>query len=172
MTERPPVARISAFREEHRAALLDLSQRAWEPVMPRMRAEVPGYVYDAFYPQGWWMRQRADVEAVLDDATTEVLVAVDDRGDPLGWVGVRIHPEDSMGEVHIVAVDPLAQRRGVARALLDAAHDRMRDAGMTIAMVETGGDAGHAPSRATYEALGYERWPVARYFRPLDAEPR
>ena len=34
-------------------------------------------------------------------------------------------------------------------------------------MVETGGDRGHAPARATYEGLGFRRWPVARYFKDL-----
>ena len=43
----------------------------------------------------------------------------------------------------------------------------MRSAGMQIVMVETGDDPGHAASRATYESIGFERWPVARYFREL-----
>jgi RimJ/RimL family protein N-acetyltransferase len=43
----------------------------------------------------------------------------------------------------------------------------MSRSGMRIAMVETGDDPGHAPSRAAYEAAGFERWPVARYFRKL-----
>lgn len=25
----------------------------------------------------------------------------------------------------------------------------------------------HEPTRRAYEAFGYERWPVARYFKPL-----
>jgi hypothetical protein len=38
---------------------------------------------------------------------------------------------------------------------------------MTMVMVETGGDPGHAPARGAYEAAGFERWPVARYFKAL-----
>ena len=47
------------------------------------------------------------------------------------------------------------------------AFDRLKNAGMKIVMVETGDDPGHASSRATYEKVGFERWPVARYFREL-----
>lgn len=36
-----------------------------------------------------------------------------------------------------------------------------------MVMVETGGDRGHVPARATYEAEGFVRWPVARYFKDL-----
>ncbi|MEM7712190.1 MAG: GNAT family N-acetyltransferase, partial [Cyanobacteria bacterium P01_A01_bin.68] len=39
--------------------------------------------------------------------------------------------------------------------------------GMSIAMVETAGDEGHAPARNTYEKAGFELFPVARYFKKL-----
>jgi GNAT superfamily N-acetyltransferase len=57
--------------------------------------------------------------------------------------------------------------RDVGSALMDGAMKEMRDAGMAIAMVGTGDDPGHAPSRATYESAGFERWPVGRYFQNL-----
>jgi hypothetical protein len=38
---------------------------------------------------------------------------------------------------------------------------------MDIAVVETGGDDGHAPARAAYEALGFTVLPIARYFHLL-----
>ena len=43
----------------------------------------------------------------------------------------------------------------------------LRGSGMRVAMVETGGDAGHAPARRAYEKAGYTLLPVARYFRAL-----
>jgi len=39
---------------------------------------------------------------------------------------------------------------------------------MGIVAVETGGDPGHAPARAAYEALGFTVLPVARYMKLLD----
>jgi hypothetical protein len=38
---------------------------------------------------------------------------------------------------------------------------------MSVALVETGGDPGHAAARHLYEHLGYTSLPVARYFRAL-----
>jgi len=38
---------------------------------------------------------------------------------------------------------------------------------MSIAMVETGGDPGHERARHTYEKVGFELFPVARYFKKL-----
>jgi GNAT superfamily N-acetyltransferase len=157
---------IRPYRPEDGAAVVALSLRAWAPVFDKLEPAVPAYVYRAFYPDGWAARQAADVQALLENDGDEVLVALEAE-QVIGWVGVRLHPEDRMGEIRILAVDPSRQRAGVARALMDRAIGTMRDAGMAIVMVETGDDPGHAPSRATYESAGFERWPVARYFREL-----
>jgi ribosomal protein S18 acetylase RimI-like enzyme len=67
----------------------------------------------------------------------------------------------------MIAVDPAYQRRGIGAALTRLALARLREAGLAIAMVETGGDDGHAPARRTYAGAGFTLWPVARYFREL-----
>jgi len=38
---------------------------------------------------------------------------------------------------------------------------------MSIAMVETGGEPGRARARHTYEKVGFELFPIARYFKKL-----
>jgi len=43
----------------------------------------------------------------------------------------------------------------------------MRAKGVTVAMVETGGDSGHAPARRAYEKSGFRLLSVARYFKKL-----
>ena len=63
--------------------------------------------------------------------------------------------------------NPAAQDRGTGTALTEFATAWLRDAGMRIAMVETGGDDGHAAARHVYERAGYALLPVARYFRAL-----
>lgn len=157
---------IVPYEPPFRDQVVDLAVRAWRPVFARMRAEVPGFVYDAFYPAGWEVRQAADVAALLEAGDTDVHLAVLDGG-LAGFVGIGLHPDDRMGEIRILAVAPEHQRQGIGRALIARAEDEIRAAGMTMVMVETVGDSGHAPARRIYEAGGYRPWPVARYFRPL-----
>lgn len=161
--------RIVPYDDEFRDGLVDLSLRAWAPVFPLVRGAVPGFVYDAFYPQGWERRQCDDLAAVLDGEPENVDVAVE-GAELLGWACTRLHPEDRMGELYVLAVAPEYQRKGVGRELMEHAAERVRQAGLRMIMVETGGDPGHAPARATYEAQGYERWPVARYFKDLGVQ--
>lgn len=160
------VVLIQPYFDDQRAAVLELSVRAWSSVFPLTRTAVPAFVYDSFYPHGWEARQVADLATVLDDEPNNVDVALD--GAVVGWVCTRLHPEDRMAEVYVLAVDPDHQRRGVGTALMDHALQRSRVAGMNMVMVETGDDPGHAPARVSYEAVGFERWPVARYFKRLD----
>lgn len=160
------MVRIVDYTPEYREEVLALSLRAWEPVFPLVRDAVPGFVYEAFYPLGWEERQYRDMAAVLDGEPENVAIALE-RNQLAGWVCTRLHPEDSMSEVYVLAVDPVHQRKGIGRALMDHSFDVGRRAGMSMVLVETGDDPGHAPARRAYETAGFERWPVARYFKNL-----
>lgn len=157
---------IRPYQEGDRSEVIALSMRAWDPVFAKLKPAVPDCVYKAFYPDGWQLRQAADIANILDADDSLIRVAVTDVT-ICGWVGIKLHPLDRMGEIHILAVDPPYQRQGIGRALIVSAIQLMRDAGMEIVMVETGDDPGHTSSRSAYLAAGFERWPVARYFRKL-----
>lgn len=157
---------ITPYRPAFRKQVIDLALDAWNPVFERTRSEVPGFIYDAFWPNGWQDRQAREVSDLLEKDPGKVWLAL--RGDILaGFIGIFIHPEDQMGEVAIVAVSPDYQRQGVGKALMEFAERHIRENGMKMVMVETIGDSGHEPARRTYEGLGYEQWPVARYFKKL-----
>lgn len=157
---------IEPYDESKRDAVVRLSLRAWEPVFASMREAMLPAVYRAFYRGDWRAVQRSAVEAVCADADVRVWVATEE-GATAGFVAAKLHPEDEMGEVYMIAVDPDFQRRGIAARLTEHALAWFREQGMSIAMVETGGDPGHAPARRAYEASGFRLLPVARYFKGL-----
>ena len=107
---------------------------------------------------------------MLDNESERVRVARL-NGQTVGWLGYRLHPEDRMGEIYVLAVAPAQQRRGIGTALMNDAFTLIQASGMDMVMVETGGDPGHQPARAAYESAGFERWPVARYFKKLQKTP-
>jgi GNAT superfamily N-acetyltransferase len=67
----------------------------------------------------------------------------------------------------MLAVDPDAHEQGIGTDLTQHATAWLRDNGMRVAMIGTGGDPGHAPARRTYEKAGYTLIPMARYFKAL-----
>lgn len=157
---------IELFNPRRLDAVVRLSLRAWSPVFDSIQKAMDSEVYREFYPDGWRASQQKAVEAVCADHAMNVWVAVESDS-VVGFVAVKLHPESNLGEIYMIAVEPDFQRRGVGAALTAFALERMKDAGMSIAMVETGGDAGHAPARRTYEKLGFGLLPIARYFKKL-----
>jgi len=88
--------------------------------------------------------QRRAVEDVCATKKARVWVAELD-GTAVGFVGIEIHdPERSMGEISMLTVAPDHQGSDIGTALSKFALDRLRDAGMKVAMVEKVGEPGHA----------------------------
>ncbi len=157
--------RIRPFEVRDTEAVVGLSLRAWAPVFASLEQTLGSEIFRRQHPD-WREDQRRAVEEVCAADRGRVWVAeVDARA--IGFVAVELHPERSMGEISVLAVDPDYQGGGIGTALTEFALDRLKDAGMTIAMVETGGDPGHAAARRTYEKAGYVHLPIARCFKNL-----
>jgi ribosomal protein S18 acetylase RimI-like enzyme len=146
--------------------VVDLSLRAWTPVFASLERVLGSEIFGRLHPD-WREDQRRAVEDIC--AAKEGRVWVAEVGvSAVGFVAVELHhPERSMGEISMLAVDPHHQGGGIGTALTEFALDRLKEAGMTVAMVETGGDPGHAAARRTYEKAGYVLLPIARYFKNL-----
>jgi ribosomal protein S18 acetylase RimI-like enzyme len=156
---------IKPYDSSHVDAIVRLSLRAWSPVFDSLKVALDADVYQTFYPDGWRVSQEKSVRDTCASADMKIWVAIE-AGVIAGFIAIRFH-EGKLGEIYMIAVDPDYQRRGIAMDLTDFAVERMKEAGMQIAMVETGGDPGHAPARAAYQKAGFRALPLARYFRKL-----
>jgi GNAT superfamily N-acetyltransferase len=158
---------IREFEQGDVDAVVELSLRAWEPVFASVRNVLGDDVFLRLHPD-WRADQAEAVRSSCTHDARDVFVAVaDDR--PVGFVAVALNAfQERMGWIDIIGVDPDYQRRGVSARLTQFAIEHMRSQGMDVAVVETGGDPGHAPARAAYEAAGFTLLPIARYFRLLD----
>lgn len=155
---------IRPYEARDKDAVVRLSLRAWKPVFESIERLMSSAVFRSLHPD-WRISQTVAVEAVCADDSIQVWVAtVDDV--VVGFVAVKANTT-VLGELHMLAVDPEHQCRGVGKALTEFALARMKEAGFDVAMLETGGDPGHAPARRTYEHSGFELLPIARYFKKL-----
>jgi GNAT superfamily N-acetyltransferase len=157
---------IRAFEEDDLQAVVEFSLRAWEPVFASLRNVLGDEVFLRLHPE-WRASQAEAVRSSCTNPDRDVFVAVVDVR-PVAFVAVALNAfHERMGWIDIIGVDPDYQRRGISSQLTEFAINHMRSHGMDIAVIETGGDPGHAPARAAYEAAGFTLLPVARYFRLL-----
>ncbi len=157
---------LRGYRPSDEEALVELSLRAWAPVFDAL--------HDALGPDlfvqlrgDWRAGQVGEVRGVLADPAQRVWVAEDAGGKAVGFVAAKLHAEGELGEIYMIAVDPAAQGQGIGMALTSVATDWLRESGMRVAMIETGGDRGHAPARRLYERAGYTPLPAVRFFKAL-----
>lgn len=157
---------LREYRPSDRETVVELSLRAWEPVFDALE-EALGRELFLRLRGDWRARQAGEVRDVLADSTQRVWVAEDEGERAIGFVAVKLHREAELGEVYMIAVDLAAQGQGIGTALTEVATDWLRQSGMRVAMVETGGDRAHAPARRLYEKAGYTPLPAVRFFKPL-----
>jgi ribosomal protein S18 acetylase RimI-like enzyme len=148
-------------------AVVQLSLRAWEPVFASFRQVLGNRIFLQIYPD-WIREQRAAVKAGCQAPAVVWVADVD--GSVAGFITYKLDHEKKHGEVEFLAVDPAYQNRGIGTALNAFVLGKMRESGMTLAEVGTGGDPGHAPARRSYEKAGYIALPIVRYYQDLTGD--
>ena len=151
------------------AGVIQLSILAWEPVFTAWQRILGPDLYPiAIYPD-WRTGQTEVVEKVIAIEHMHTWVA-DVDGVVAGFVCYELNHETKVGEVQLLAVHPGYQNHGVGTQLNLFALQKLKEGGMKLAVVGTGGDEGHAPARRSYEKAGYTGLPLMRYYQKLSEE--
>lgn len=146
--------------------IVELSLLAWEPVFTTWEKILGADLYPiAIYPD-WRKGQQETVEKVCNDEKIATWVAEVD-GKVVGFVAYELNDTNKVGEVQMLAVHPEYQNHGIGTELNTFALQKLKEGGMKLAVVGTGGDEGHAPARRSYEKAGYTGLPLVRYYKAL-----
>ena len=119
----------------------------------------------AIYPD-WCKSQKEVVEKACNDEKITTWVAKVE-GKVVGFVAYELNDNSKIGEVQLLAVHPEYQNHGIGTELNTFALQKLKEGGMRLAVVGTGGDEGHAPARKSYEKAGYTALPLVRYYKDL-----
>jgi GNAT superfamily N-acetyltransferase len=160
------VTRIRPYREEDTEAIVAFSLRAWEPVHASFEQTMGPAVFHGLYGSDWRDRQEREIRHALAQPGTATWVA-DVDSVPVGFAVAVLKPDEGLGAIWFLAVDPNHQNRGIGTMLTDTATHWIAGAGMPIAAISTGADAAHAPGRRVYEKAGYTPVPAMNYFKAL-----
>lgn len=157
---------IRPMKDKDLDEIVNLSLLAWEPIFASFAEILGPKIYPILYPD--WQKSQAQgvTDYCTDKEKARVLVA-EAEGQVVGFLAYELHPEDRTGEVMLLAVHPEQQNAGVGTELNLFALQEMKEAGMRLAVVGTGGDDSHAPARRSYEKAGYTPLPLVRYYQDL-----
>jgi ribosomal protein S18 acetylase RimI-like enzyme len=146
--------------------ILELSILAWEPVFQSFENILGPQIYPILYPD-WQKSQREGVAEICKDTDKYTTLVADSEGVVVGFLSYILKEEVQTGEVYLLAVHPDYQNQEIGTDLNLAGLQVMKEAGMKLAVVGTGGDEGHAPARRSYEKAGYTPLPLVRYYKDL-----
>lgn len=156
---------IRPLADDDIEGVLRLSILAWAPVFASFEQVLGTAIYLKIYPD-WIPSQREAVETTIRNERYITWVAEAD-GVLAGFVNYELNETTRTGEVEMLAVHPDYQNQGIGTELNMFALGKMKEHGMTLAVVGTGGDPGHAPARRSYEKAGYTPLPIVRYYKDL-----
>lgn len=161
---------IRPFSPDDMEDVVQLSLLAWTPVFHSFEQVLSPKTYSLIYPD-WRKTQREVVEKYCQENKKTFTWVAELEGRVTGFITYTLdsqeNGQENTGEVDLLAVHPDYQNHGIGTALNNFALEKMKEGGMKLAIVGTGGDPGHAPARRTYEKAGYTALPVVRYYQDL-----
>ena len=131
-----------------------LRQAAFQPVFQSFRDIVGEQIYAIALA-----KSDAEQAELLDSlcktgSSHRVFVAAIGQ-DIAGFVTFSLNPEKRIGEIGLNAVHPDYAGRGIGTRMYEFVMARMKESGMALATVGTGGDPSHAPARRAYQKAGF-----------------
>jgi GNAT superfamily N-acetyltransferase len=145
--------RLACAEDEPR--LQSIRHAAFAPIFAAFRSLLGEEIYD--------LAQRRSDQAqagLLTSLMTPVphasLYVALSGSEIVGFVAVLLDRETLLGEIGLNAVDPAHAGKGIGTAMYSFALGLMKQAGMKVATVSTGGDPSHAPARRAYAKAGFD----------------
>lgn len=131
-----------------------IRQAAFAPVFASFRSILGDDIYELAQAREDEAQGRLLVSMLAPESGWEVYVA-EEAGSVVGFVAIQLNHATQVGEIGLNAVHPSHAGKGVGTRMYEFAIARMKEAGMRVATVATGGDPSHAPARRAYEKAGF-----------------
>jgi len=147
--------------------VLDICVAAFAPIHEGFEEQLGRPIFDRRYHA--WRQEYADYLGKIPDSDPDTRVyVVENEGEVVGFIYAIMQARYQMGEIGLNAVDPRHQGKGIGKRMYAFVLDDLKKRGAKIAFVGTGADAAHAPARAAYAGVGFDRSiPGIYYFRTL-----
>ena len=131
-----------------------LRQAAFAPIFDSFRSILGEEIYRRAQAPEDEAQEQLLVSLLTPESDWQIYVAEFDNR-IVGFVSYQLNLETHVGEIGLNAVHPDQAGLGIGTTLYHFALARMKQAGMRVATVATGGDPSHAPARRAYEKAGF-----------------
>ncbi len=160
MTEPAPASRcdpaIRAFEPGDLPALQAIRKAAFEPVFKSFREIVGEDIARIAFAHAD-AEQAKLLDGICRAQSGHQLFVATIGEEIVGFVAFTIDASKRSGEIGLNAVHPRQAGRGIGTFMYRQVMAHMKECGMALVTVGTGGDASHAAARRAYEKAGFGR---------------
>lgn len=146
--------RIRAYEPGDLPKLHEIREAAFKPVFGSFRRIVGEKIAAVAFASA--EREQAELlDRICEAGSSHDVIVVACGPDIVAFCSASLDLDSKVGEIGLNAVQPDYQGKGIGTVMFEYALDRMREAGMRVATVGTGGDPSHAPARRAYQKAGF-----------------
>ena len=145
---------IRPVKSDEISRLQEIRQAAFAPVFASFRSIVGDEIYELAQAKEDDGQETLFSSMLEPDSDWEVYTA-ELAGTVVGFLALQNNLDTYIGEIGLNAVDPDYSGKGIGTAMYNFAIARMKEVGMKVAIVATGGDPSHAPARRAYKKAGF-----------------
>lgn len=158
---------IRTFQPGDLPRLHEIRAAAYKPVFQSFRDIVGEKIAPIAFASA--EKEQGDfLDSICEASSDHDVYVVEQDNQIVAFFALNLNAETKVGELDLNAVHPDHQNEGVGTWMYEAALTLIKDAGMLVATVGTGGDASHAPARRAYEKAGFGPFiPSVWYYKNL-----
>jgi ribosomal protein S18 acetylase RimI-like enzyme len=149
-----PNFNIRPFEAADLPAMQHVRQAAFKPVFQSFRDIVGEEIYALALAESD-AEQAQLLDRLCEPGSAHQIFVATMNNEIVGFVSFSLHAEKRIGEIGLNAVLPDHAGQGVGTSMYEFAMARMKESGMALATVSTGGDPSHLPARRAYQKAGF-----------------
>lgn len=158
---------LRTFRPDDLDRVIELTIETFGPFYEKsFRSIVGDTVMEAMHGE-WRDDYRRQVPGLHDPEAGKHVAVAEVDGVIVGFTAWQVEPPKGRGQVDFLVVDNAYRRQGIADALCDLAFADMRERGIHVVEIGTGGDPFHEPARAFYESRGMTSYTAVFYYKEI-----
>jgi len=158
--------KMRKYRSSDLQSILDVNMLAFAPIHESFEQILGENIFSLVYPD--WRASNAEyIKSLVNSDDIKNVYVAESHDRIIGFIHFTINKEKLSGEIGLNAIHPDEQGNGYGKQMYEFALRIMKEEGIKLVCVGTGGDDSHIPACKAYESCGFKRLPLARYFLAL-----
>ena len=158
--------KIRRFEKEDLETILEISIFAFTPIHESFEKILGSKIFKFVHPD-WKNSQLEYIRSLCIGEDKENFLVTEEDKNVIGFLSFFMDTKKKSGELGINAVHPEHQNKGIGKSMYEYAISIMKENGVELVEVSTGGDPSHAPACNAYEKCGFTPFPLVRYYKTL-----